>query len=160
MAGYLRMLRFIKTPAYTPHYAEFFASGRYYLVALIEAIRKGHTPDVAPALLKYLHRFSLLRTPDVMYGLEIPFEVRQRWRQVAQDLESANEVIEYLLRQGTDPVFRLDWAGEYGQEIPFSLRQKWRQMGMDPESDNEVQEFNLRQGHTDGLDEFGNRMKP
>ncbi len=156
------MLDAIKTPAYTPHYAEFFASGRNYLVALLEAIRKGYAPDVAPALIKYLHRFSLQKTPDVMYGTEIPFELRQRWRKLSQDLESANEVIEFLLRQGNDPMSLVDWAGGYGQEISFSLRQQWRAMGMDPESDNEVDEFNLRLGHStskEEQDEFGNPIR-
>ncbi|MGD9591461.1 MAG: hypothetical protein AB7V32_02965 [Candidatus Berkiella sp.] len=138
-------MAFTKTPTFTPHFH--LLNPQQALQVLIDAIRKGHGTTMHWALRQYLKCLSLYKLPDVLYAKEIPFDVRRMWRHLAKDPESANEVIEYLLRQGSNPMLLLDWASEHGQEIPFSVRQRWREAGIDPESDNEVSEFRQRLGH-------------
>ncbi|MBS0285863.1 MAG: hypothetical protein JSR17_00685 [Proteobacteria bacterium] len=97
-------------PCYTPHYSA--KNDQSALNALIEAIRAGHAWHTDFALRYFLHTFSLNQVPDVMYGTEVPFELRKIWRLIGIDPESANEVFEYLVRQGHEPSELEDWNGE------------------------------------------------
>ncbi len=103
------MFEITQQATYTPHYKHVVRST--HLEHLIEAIRAGHSPAMGTSLLKYLHTFSLQKVPDVMYGIEVPFELRKLWREQGIDLESANEVFEYLMRQGHEAQELQDWMG-------------------------------------------------
>ena len=94
---------------YTPHYKQFMRHN--HLQVLIEAIRAGHAPHMGHSLLNYLHTFCLQKVPDVMYGIEVSFELRKLWREQGIDLESANEVFEFLMRQGHQANELQDWMG-------------------------------------------------
>jgi len=134
-----------KQRSFMPYYAHI--SPRALLKALIEAIRKGHALHIEYALRKILHYFSYYKVPDVLYGCEIPLEIRLKWRKVADDAESANEVFEYLIRQGKETSYSMDFANEQRQETPLEVRKLRRMQGIDPESDNEVAEFLMRHAH-------------
>ncbi len=71
------------------------------LQTLLNDVRAGRQHNVAGMLRPILDTNGMSPVPDPVYGMQIPLEMRRRWRLRGIDPDSDNEVFELLAR--TDP---------------------------------------------------------
>ncbi len=67
------------------------------LQTLLQEARAGREYNVAQALRPILDTNGNSAIP-ILYGMQIPLEIRMRWRRVGIDIDSDNEVFELLAR--------------------------------------------------------------
>jgi hypothetical protein len=97
--------------------------------------RAGLNPNIEGMLRQILQLSGINEDPDVLYGGEVPAQIREQWQEMGMDPDSEDEMQQFLERNGV--YLNLDDQQSY--------RDKLRNTDLNADKKQELEQFNQQQ---------------